>query len=68
MTARRKPKRKTGAGRPRLPTARRVVRTLKLTADEDERWQAAASEMGLDSVSQLVRESVETAIERGSTR
>ena len=66
MTTRRK--KKPRIGRPPSATPRDITRRLRLTADEDKRWQAAASEMGLDSVSQLVRESVESAIERGSTR
>lgn len=67
MTAPRK--RKSAGGRPSLSgrgPARRVE--IKLAPADHKRWQAAASEMGVDSVSQLVRESVETAIARGSTR
>lgn len=40
---------------------------IRLTGPELERWQAAADKQGL-SLAELVRESVETCIARGSTR
>ena len=66
MTARRKPKPRPG--RPaRSGKAALGSYELRLTAEERARWDAFAAEQERP-LSQVVRESVETAIARGSTR
>ena len=55
-------------GRP--PRAKRAASArfeLRLTGDEVKRWNALADKQGI-SLSELVREAVELAVARGSTR
>lgn len=55
-------------GRPRLGKRARSARLeIRLTGADLARWQAAADRESL-SLAELVREAVETAIARGSTR
>ncbi len=52
---------------PRGKSAAEVRFEIRLTGKERDRWQSAADQQGL-SLAELVRESVETCIARGSTR
>ncbi len=55
-------------GRPSLGSAARTSRfEIRLTGDDVTRWTAAATKQGV-TLAELVRESVETCIARGSTR
>lgn len=55
-------------GRPRRTKHVSEVRfEIRLTGKERDRWQTAADKQGL-TLAELVRESVETCIARGSTR
>lgn len=56
-----------GAGRPRAHNPRSVTFKVRLTGEEVSRWQVAADRQGI-TLADLVRESVETCIARGSTR
>lgn len=67
-----KPKRKLAPPQPRMGRPRRtdeetITLGLRLTRSERERWRKFALEQSI-KLNQMVRESVETAIARGSTR
>ncbi len=52
---------------PRTKSAAEVRFEIRLTGKERDRWQAAADRQSL-TLAELVRESVETCIARGSSR
>ncbi len=52
---------------PRAKSAAEVRFEIRLTGKERDRWQVAADKQGL-TLAELVRESVETCIARGSSR
>jgi predicted HicB family RNase H-like nuclease len=52
---------------PRSKKASDIRFEIRLTGKERDRWQAAADRQGL-TLAELVRESVETCIARGSSR
>lgn len=55
-------------GRPPRAAKSSTVRVeLRLTVDERKRWVALAERQGI-TIAELVRESVETSIARGSSR
>ena len=63
-----KPRKKRGPGRPYLGNKGRVRRfEVRLNSDEEKRWTALADKQKI-SLSELVRESVEMAIARGSSQ
>jgi hypothetical protein len=62
------PAKKRGPGRPKLGKAARThVLSIKISADERKAWDALAEKQGI-TIGALIRESVEMAIARGSSR